>query len=49
MKTGNQAVGAIGFWIVSRIRTIVFLSSGPGNFEERKNQNGGSWGYEPPR
>jgi len=49
MKTYNQAVGATGFWIVSRIRTIVFLSSEAGNFAEHKNQNGGSWGYEPPR
>jgi hypothetical protein len=33
----------------SIIRTIVFLSSEADNFAELKNQNGGSWGYEPPR
>jgi hypothetical protein len=49
MKTRSQAAGSTGFGIDSIIRTIVFLSREVGNFAERKNQNGGSWGYEPPR
>ena len=49
MKTWNRSAGLTGFWVVSIIRTIVFVSSGAGNFAESEKQNGGSWGYEPPR
>jgi hypothetical protein len=46
VKSKPPAMRVVGDSI---IRAIVFLSSKAGNFAERKNQNGGSWGYEPPR
>jgi hypothetical protein len=49
MKTGRPASGWTGSGVIFIIRTIEFVSSEVGNFAGPKDQNGGSWGYEPPR